>query len=101
MDIEIEKILEIGLPIEIEIPIYDKSKGKEFFDVYFSQIIDFDENSISVSMPQRQGNVPLMYKGDTIYLRLTTDEAIYSITLLSSSLTLKLFSKVVPSLAYF
>lgn len=46
-------ILEIGLPIEIEIP----TANTRFADVYFSQVTDIGDDYLTVSLPQRQGQV--------------------------------------------
>lgn len=68
-------ILEIGLPIEIEIP----TENTRFADVYFSQVMDIGADYLTVSLPQRQGEVAGgMGLGSEINLRVALeDDATY------------------------
>lgn len=75
---KIDEYIVIGLPLEVDIPKWDRKKKSDISDIYFSQLMDFDDISLSISLPQRQGSLmPSLGKGTTVTVRFSLKDAIY------------------------
>lgn len=60
-------LLEIGLPIEVQVPLPDS----ELTQIYFSQIMDLSEQNVHISAPQRQGQTADILKiGESVDIQL-------------------------------
>ncbi|HEY9842167.1 MAG TPA: flagellar brake protein, partial [Candidatus Obscuribacterales bacterium] len=68
------EFLALGLPIEVELQgMTDQN------DLYFSQIMDVGNESMLISIPQRQGRIAShLYPGDHVLLRVLLQDAHYS-----------------------
>ena len=79
MEEKIDEYIVIGLPLEVDIPKWDRKRKVELSDIYFSQLMDFDDDSLYISLPQRQGSLmPSFGKGTEITIRFPLKDAIYT-----------------------